>query len=130
MTDRYLYSKQAGELLVTEKNCVLFWRGKPKQLDVNMVLTIQGTDDCIILLDYYQADALQTKNLVRCGPKGNIIWESGFPSVTLYRIKRTNHEVYVFVEFEDTLIVGTSASGFLDYIEIDTGNVIKSVFVK
>jgi hypothetical protein len=67
---------------------------------------------------------------LRCNPEGNIIWESGFPDETIYRVKRTDHEIYVLVKLEDNMVLATSFSGFIDYIEVETGKIIKSVFVK
>jgi hypothetical protein len=85
MPNRFTYSIQGKELLVTENvTGPLTWRGKPKQLDIKVIIAIPETDDCIVLLDFYQADAVQTKNVLRIDLFGKIIWESGFPSKQLY----------------------------------------------
>ena len=131
MPNRFSYSILEKELSVTENvsgNSI--WHGKPKQLDGKIIVPIPDFDDCIVLLDFYQADASQTKNLLRIDPYGRIIWESGFPSKQLYGIKRTDHEAYVFMEYENQKLWGTSWSGFRDEINIDNGAIIDSIFVK
>jgi hypothetical protein len=129
MSNRYFYFVHNEELRIAEKD-VLVWRGKPKNLNVKEVLSIPGTDDCIVLLDLYQAEALHTKNLLRCDPGGHINWESGFPLSTLHGINRNDHECYGRVRIENNMVIATSLSGFADYFEIETGKIIKSEFVK
>lgn len=62
--------------------------------------------------------------------KGVVIWESGFPETELHGIKRTNHEVYIDIEIKNSMVIAKSLSGFLDYLDIDTGKVTRSIFVK
>ena len=59
------------------------WNGKPKGYDVIEVFPIEGTDDCIILLEWLKTGMENQKNLLRIDFQGNLIWEIGDPPIDI-----------------------------------------------
>jgi hypothetical protein len=130
MPDQFIYSVQDKELFVTDiETGKLTWKGKPNQLDVLTVIPIPETNDCIVLLKYSQPGSYQ-KNLLRLDPYGRIKWEPGLPIKTLFGLERTDQEIYLAVKLDDNRVIGTTFSGFIDFIDIETGQILDSVFVK
>lgn len=131
MSNDYEFSVENKHLLVKKRReKTIIWKGKPKNLDVISILPINNSNDCIVLLDVFQADCHKVKNLLRCNQKGKIIWETGNLNTELFGIKRTNHEIYTSIEIKGDLLFCVSISGFEDQLDIKTGYVVNSVFVK
>lgn len=125
------YSIQPRGLVITDiETDSLVWQGKIKDLEIDTVLPISGTDDCIVLLDWRQAESVKTGNLIRCGPQGQIQWEVGELPKNVFGVKRPEREVYTSPKIEKNKIIAYALSGFIETIDINTGKIIDSKFTK
>jgi outer membrane protein assembly factor BamB len=117
-----------GELLIRSKqNGKAIWTGRPKNSDVEMLSPIPMSDDCIVMLNWKRGSP---GNVIRISPDGEILWEVERLMSNTYGVNRFN-DVYVKIQSVcGTTIMANSWSGFLDTIDIDTGKVIDSGFVK
>ena len=80
MTPTSTYKIINGELLVrSQETGKVLWKGKPKGYDVTVVLPIEGSNGCIVLLEWLKSGLENQKNLLRLDPLGNIVWEVGDP---------------------------------------------------
>lgn len=133
MTLSCVFEIKNGELIVKSKLTEeAFWKGKPKGYDVAQVLPIEGSNDCIVLLEWLKSGLENQKNLIRLEPFGNIVWEVGDPPKEVFAgLERgQDSESYTQIMIEKSNLIASSYSGFADYINIGTGHVIKSEFVK
>ena len=96
-------------------------------VDVDFALGIPATHDCIVLLDRRKSIG---SNLLRMGPDGSVLWRASYPLVGLYGVNRS-HDAYVQIrDMSGSTLRANSYSGFLDTIDLATGRVISSEFVK
>jgi hypothetical protein len=111
----------------------LLWKGRPNDLDVQIVLPIPKTEDYIVILDWRKAGIqYNKKNLLRLTPFGDILWEVESPSkIEQYGIVRPDLEIYTgIISLKNNKIEAYCFSGFTDEIDLDSGKITKSVFVK
>ncbi len=129
-----IYKISEGELISKSKNHkTVFWKGKPKGFDVIQVLPINNSDDCIVLLDWLNTGLQNQKNLMRLDLHGNIIWEVGEPSndCSIGSGRESEIESYTGItRIEEFQLITYAYSGYADYIDLKTGGIIKSEFVK
>ncbi len=133
MTLSCVFEIKNGELIVTSTLTEeVFWKGKPKGYDVVQVLPIEGSNDCIVLLEWLKSGLENQKNLIRLDPYGNIVWEVGNPPKGfVYGLERgIETESYTQIMYENYQLIASSYSGFADYINVETGQIYKSEFVK
>ena len=132
MALRYKYSVKDGDLVIRDEKNNLIWRGKPKGSHVISAFALPSSDDAIVLLDWKEAFISREKNLIRVGPKGEIKWEVREPVANgeIYGIDRKGDTYVRIFKIEGSNLFANSFSGFLDEIDIETGQVRKSTFVK
>ncbi len=133
MTTSYAYSIDNGELVVidTARDLIL-WRGKPKGIDVISSIEIPSSSDCIVLLDSDKAMKESERNLLRIGPNGHMRWQVGDPppKYQSYGIDR-GEDIYMrIMRVDGPYVLADSFLGFLDYIDMESGKVCKSIFLK
>jgi len=130
MADRYDYLIRDHELLVVENTSgKLAWKGKPNGLEVELAIPVPTSDDCIVLLNWKRAKSQSVKNLLRCGPDGKIKWEVSSPKKELPDVDRSN-DVYDLININKSMIEANSLLSFLDYIDLESGNILHSSFLK
>lgn len=127
------YEVESGELIVrSTKNGEILWKGKPKGYDVGQVFPINGSNDCIVLLEWQKTRVENQRNLLRLDPCGKIIWVIEDPTKKIISGPKREQEVesYTQVLIKNSQWIASTYSGFADYIDIETGAIIKSEFVK
>lgn len=130
MSSRFVYSVAEGELTIRQEDeAVVRWRGKPRNINVKEVLPLGDSDDCLVLLDWREAAEISRSNLIRIGPDGSVKWEVAVPRERVLGIDRSS-DVYVAVKLQGTRVLANSFLGFLDHIDLLTGRVVESIFVK
>ncbi len=107
------------------------WRGKPLDIYVVKILPIPGSEEFIVLLRYIEAWEKKRKNLLRITPIGKIIWEVGSPVEKKYfGLTRESLEYYSGASIEGNVVIAYATSGFSDQVDIETGKILHSEFVK
>ncbi|HNS37839.1 MAG TPA: hypothetical protein PKM01_08645 [Anaerolineaceae bacterium] len=128
----YRFSIIQGELEI--RSCdsgLVTWRGKPNGIDVIDIFPILGAQSCIVLLDWRVSEQLQEKNLLRLDPFGKIVWVIGNPGPRPIEPIGSKVEIYTGVtSFSNQNIHVYTGSGYSDSVDILTGEIIDSVFVK
>jgi len=134
MSMLYRFDIKNGDLFISSAtNGEVIWTGKPKGYDVTQVLPIVGSNDCIVLLDWLKTGLENQKNLLRLDSHGFTVWEVGDPPKGfVYGIERgVETESYTGITGIDKIqVTAFSYSCFSDQIELGSGNIIKSEFVK
>lgn len=134
MTLSCAYEMRNGELIIrSTKNREVLWKGKPKGYAVTQVFPIEGSNDCIVLLEWLKTGLDNQNNLLRLDPYGNIVWEVGVPpkKTTPGPERGIEIESYTGItSIEKFQLIAFAYSGFSDHIDIETGYIFKSEFVK
>ena len=134
MTFSCVFEIKDGELIVTSTLTEeVLWKGKPKGYHVAQVLPIEGSNDCIVLLEWLKSGLENQKNLIRLDPYGNIVWEVGDPPKKAAPGPERGLEIESYTGItgiEKIQLIAFAYSGFSDHIDIETGAIIKSEFVK
>lgn len=133
MVDHYSYIVEQDTLVIQKGDSEkILWRGRPLGLPVRGAYPIEHSDDCIVLLDWRTAADKGSINLLRINPEGNIIWEINMPDADNQYLGITrDYELYVKIGgVSERIIEAHSGSGFLDSIDVETGDVMKSEFTK
>ena len=135
MVTKNTFSIIKGELVIRLSSTgEILWKGKPNGIDVDYVFTIPDSTDILVILDGGAAYKQGKKNLLRFDLQGNVIWEvESPPEKNLYGPDRDDKsmEVYTDISAIDVNFVEAFAySGYSDVIDIHTGKILKSTFVK
>lgn len=134
MTLSLVYEISNGELIVlSKKGEKILWKGKPKGYDVIQVIPVESSDDCIVLLDWLKTGLENQKNFLRLDLHGNVVWEVSDPpeKVAPGPVRGKETETYTCItRIEEFQLVAYSYSGYSDHIDIETGVITKSEFVK
>ncbi len=125
----FVISEDGSLIIMDNLNNQKTWQGRFFELDVMSIMHLPQSNDVIVLLDWKMAERKSTRNLLRCSIKGEVVWAVGPPIDSLKGFVRRN-DVYTSVKYEDEILKATSVESFLDYINAETGEVIKSVFLK
>lgn len=128
------YEIKNGELIIrSTKSREVLWKGKPKGYDVTQVFPIEDSNDCIVLLEWLKSGLENQKNLIRLDPYGNIVWEVSDPPKKAAPGPERGIEIESYTGItgiEKFQLIAFAYSGFSDHIDIETGKLIKSEFVK
>jgi hypothetical protein len=133
MSMRYNYSIIDGEIVIIDKHGQkIHWRGRPKGIEVMSIFPISSSEDCIVLLNWRKISSYKEKNLLRIRPDGHVAWEVSDPSpnVQLYGVDRDQDFYVRILEIDSSFVQANSYLGFVDYIDMENGQVRDSVFVK
>ena len=118
-------SSSTGEIL---------WKGKPYDINVDKIFPIPDSTDLIVLLDWNEAGGQNKRNLLRLDTLGNLIWEVELPPVKqLHGPDRDDKrgDVYTGITaIDDNVLKAYAWAGYSDHIDIHTGKILKSIFVK
>lgn len=115
---KWNYSVVDHELLVENATTgELNWKGQPGKLPVTLAFLLPGSDDCIVLLKY----AAGSRNLVRCRPDGSIVWRAEVPD---------KEDVYAKTEWTDQGLMAISWYGYRVQLDVETGCILSTKFVK
>ncbi len=112
-----------GDLVIT--NTVtggVVWKGRPSGYRVWKVLTVPGSDDCLVLLEYWAERQHGFQNLLRVRADGSIRWRAELPDPT--------DDAYVGLEWDGCNLVAGSWSGFRVVLGPATGHIVSAIFVK
>lgn len=130
---KYIYSIENDKLKSFSK--VLkktIWSGKPYGVNVVSCAEIPDSDDCIVLLEWEMCVRLNIKNILRINPEGRVIWKINRPDRfnDLFGINRQNDTYLQIYKVSSSRAFINTYSGFLDSVDLDTGMVVDSEFVK
>lgn len=84
---------------------------------------VMPNGDFVLLEPWDEAPAYRLENLARFGAAGAMIWRAQLP-------ENSGPDCFVAMRNEDGLIVGTTWSGRVLMLDPDTGEKIRSTFVK
>jgi hypothetical protein len=85
-------------------------------------ISVADSDDVIVLLDY-MGGPKNFRNVLRVARSGDIVWRAELPD-------RSGPEAYVSLELGSDGLVGYSWSGYSVVLEVDSGRITRSEFVK
>ena len=120
-----LFATERGELL---------WEGKPFDISVKSLYRIPSSMDFIVLLNWDEAIERKQRNLLRFSCLGKVIWIVEKPKSD-FRLIRTSIidaiDVYTGISrIEKGLVFAYSCLGYSDHIDIESGRIISTEFVK
>jgi hypothetical protein len=128
----YSYSIVRGEIVIqsTETGQVL-WAGKPYGIQVDIVLPVPEKENWIVLLNWEQAMWQKKKNIICLNLFGNIVWEVEHATIEQFGVARNEVEIYTGMRInKEGDLMGYSWSGYSDQIDMKTGKIVKSDWVK
>ncbi len=119
------YRVEDDDLVVFDGQAVR-WRGRPDGYSVTEVMRVPDSHDAVVLLRYSEKSARAFANLLRVGPDGAIQWRALPPDD-----ERDAEDAWVSFSFvmPDGL-VANSWSGYFCRIDVETGAITSSEFVK
>jgi hypothetical protein len=99
--------------------------GGPSQVEgvpVETSILLPGTEDYVVLLDYIGGPK-NFRNVLRIGIRGEVVWRAELPD-------RSGPESYVDLELSSDGLIGHSWSGHRVVIDVGSGRIARSEFVK
>ena len=125
------FSIVQGELVIRSSSTdEILWKGKLYGIEVEKVLPLFASEDMIVLLSWRGAITIKKKNLLRINSMGNIVWVVDSPPIKNSPGPDRDFEVYSDVEIIDDTLIAFAMKGYSDHIDIHTGKILKSIFVK
>jgi hypothetical protein len=119
------YRVEDDDLLVFDGHDVR-WRGRPDGYPVTEVVKVPDSPDAVVLLRYSEKSARAFANLLRVGPDGAIRWRSLPPDG-----EDEGEDAWVSFRFDKREgLVANSWSGYFCVIDVETGAIRSSEFVK
>lgn len=120
---RWIYSLNEKNLQIKDGySQELIWEGKPDGYAALAIIPIPESEDCLVLLDFNN-NALRLKNIVRCKPDGSIAWRCQLPN-------SSGIDAYTSFIWTTQGVESYSWSGFVVSLNVDSGIIISSMFVK
>ena len=86
--------------------------------DVYAALSMPYTDDVLVMLDYSHSFA----NILRCHSDGSLVWQAQLPGKA--------GDVYIKMEWKDRELIAGSWFGYSVNLDIETGRILRSEFIK
>jgi hypothetical protein len=114
-----------SEVILIPTNPTAEGAGGPAQVEgipVETSIPLPGSEDYIVLLDYMSGPK-NFRNVVRIGTSGEVVWRAELPD-------RSGPESYVRLDLSSDGLIGHSWSGHRVVIEVGTGRIARSEFVK
>ena len=116
------YELFKGEVVITQPDIGVRWRGKPDGFPAKAVLPLPGSDDAVVLLDH-MAGPKNFANLIRLAPDGRVLWRLAPP-------EGSTNDAYVDLRWRGDQLLANSWSGYLVRIDAASGQMTSSEFVK
>lgn len=125
---------QNGNIEIRAEGNELLWSGKPLNIAAEQIISIPSNTDFIVLLNGIEANEKSLTNLLRITCFGNIVWQVEKPRSDFRLIRSPiidDVDVYTGItRIEKGLVFAYSCLGYSDHINIETGKIISSNFVK
>ncbi len=86
--------------------------------DVYTALSMPYTADIIVMLDYSHS----FPNILRCHSDGSLVWQAQLPGKA--------GDVYIKMEWKDRELIAGSWFGYSVSLDIETGRILRSEFIK
>jgi len=115
------YELLNGDIHVIDDAGVTLWRGRPLGQPVKAVSPLPRDEGAIVLLDY-TAVRSQFENLLRLGPRGEVVWQAPLPQST--------GDSFVDFTWRDGALIAHTWSGHLVEIDVESGQPKRSEFTK
>jgi hypothetical protein len=118
------YRVAGNELTVTDGSGTELWRGQPEGHPVAWAESVPGSDDGIVLYEYYRPERTYGcfDNLVRVRPFGSVLWRAELPS--------NETDSYTAAEISEGALSAYSWSCYRVRIDLETGRITERVFSK
>lgn len=118
-----IYRAVDKTLVVTADSGIEIWRGQPEGYPVTWAAPIPGSDDGVVLYEYYRPEKSSGSfhNLVRVRPFGTIVWRAQLPATP---------DVYTSAEILQNAISVFSFSCHRVLIDFETGHITDRIFTK
>jgi hypothetical protein len=110
-----------GLLTIVDGAGVVLWSGDPLGCRAADVLPIDGSNDCVVLCRHDEVVRGPFRNVARLAPRGGIVWQVELPQAG---------DAYVAIKWMNGLLVATSWSGYSVRLDVGTGRILDSIFVK
>lgn len=110
------------DLVIEDQMNIELWRGKPSGQEVRRVIHIPDCEECLIFCKLAEGE-LARSNLHRCNLNGEIVW-------TAELVPGQGADYYVDFNFNEGVLEAYSSSGFSVQLDVATGKISKSEFVK
>jgi hypothetical protein len=121
-----------GDLVITRSGQII-WRGRPRGLAVVDAFRLEGTEDFLVLLERGQRKEPKLHNVVRCGTDGSVMLEADLPQGEGFLPDLPWDELpdaYARIWRDKGAVGATSWSGYSVYLDINSGRILRQVFVK
>lgn len=122
-----------GELIFANEHGGLLWHGKPLGVSVTELYPIRNTEDCLVLLNGLEIDITKHRNILRVNRYGEVLWEVVAPDEKFrpISVKDEVNNIYTAISrINSNTFLGFAYFGYSDEIDILTGEIIHSEFVK
>lgn len=112
-----------GDLVIEDATGKIRWQGKPEQRPVEWAASISGSEDGLVLYQYYRPDHPYGgfENLVRVKADGSIVWHAQLPE---------SDDKYTYASFTGGKLAAYSYGGFDVEINLDNGRLTAKRFSK
>jgi hypothetical protein len=126
------YSTVDGELVVSDDRGV-GWRGKPDGRQAMEAIPLPGSDDAVVLLEYWTEPGTLA-NLVRLNASGDIIWRAELPTIADVGGGQAEwlggDDAWVAVALRGSALTANSWSCFFCVLDALTGAIVSATFTK
>jgi hypothetical protein len=110
-----------GLLSVVDDAGTVLWSGEPLGYRAADVLPIEGSDDCVVMCRYDEVVRGPFRNVARLTSRGAIIWQAEVPAAD---------DRFVAIKWMNGLLTATSWGGWSVRLDVGSGRITDSVFVK
>jgi hypothetical protein len=126
------YTINQGELVIRSiETGQVLWTGKPNGIQVDKVIPVPERDHCIVLLNWELAMWQKKKNIISLDASGNFAWEIEHATIEQFGVLRNDHEIYTDMKInKEGYLQAYSWSGYSDQIDVRTGKIVQSDWVK
>jgi hypothetical protein len=123
-----------GKLTFVADNHRLLWSGKPLGITVDAVFVMSTCTDFLVILNPKECIEKKVQNLARIKCNREIVWVAEKPDSKFRPMKTSfgeNDDVYTGItSISDEQISAYSFIGYSDQIDLATGKIVGSEFVK
>ncbi len=109
------------QLAIADDAGTVRWTGEPLGHRAADVLPIEGSDDCVVMCRYDEVLRGPFRNVARLTSRGAIVWQAEVPSAD---------DTFVAIKWMSGLLMAISWAGISVRLDVATGRIVDSVFVK